>query len=167
MKTLVLVRHGAAEHSRSAGGDLERPLTPRGKTDSAQVADHFNEYGLSVNTILSSPALRAKITANYFADLAELPVRIDERIYEADVSELLDVVQEADDLHETILLVGHNPGFSEFLRLLLDREHDAMPTASLAIINMDVEEWVDVIAGSGELEWYIDPKIIAAEHKAA
>ena len=42
-----------------------------------------------------------------------------------------------------------------------------MPTASLAIINMDVEEWVDVIAGSGELEWYIDPKIIAAEHKAA
>ena len=167
MKTLVLVRHGTADHSRSGGGDLERPLTPRGKMDSAKVAEYFNEYGLPINTILSSPALRAKTTANYFADLAELPVRIDERIYEAGVSELLDVVQEADDLHETILLVGHNPGFSEFLRLLLDREHNAMPTASLAIVNMDVDEWVDVIAGSGELEWYMDPKIIASEHKAA
>ncbi|MBC8207169.1 MAG: histidine phosphatase family protein [Kiritimatiellales bacterium] len=164
MKTLVLVRHGKAGH---AGADMDRPLTRRGHTESEQMAEHFHEYGLPIHAVLCSPALRARTTAKYFADWAVLPVGVDERLYDAGVPELLDVVQGAEDFQETILLVGHNPGLSEFLRELLDREHDDMPAGSLAIVNFDVPEWVDVFAGSGKLEWFMTPKMIAEEHKAA
>ena len=146
---------------------MDRPLTHRGKSDSELMAEHLHEFGPPVHAIISSPALRAKTTAKYFADWAVLPVGVDERLYDAGASELLDVVQEAEDFQETILLVGHNPGISEFLRVLLDRDYDSMPPASVAVINFDVPEWVDVVAGSGELEWFMKPKIVAEEDKAA
>jgi len=167
MKTLILVRHGKAAHSHSKGGDMDRPLTHRGKIESALMAEQFHEFGVRVHAVLSSPALRAKATAKEFADWAVLPVGVDERLYDAGVSELLDVVQGAEDFHETIMLVGHNPGISEFLRVLLDSEYTNMPPASVAVVSFDVHEWVDIIADSGELEWFMDPKVIAAENKAA
>lgn len=164
MKTLVLVRHGKAVH---VGADMDRPLTHQGRTESEQMAEHFHEYGLRVHAVISSPALRAKDTAKCFADWAVLPVGVDDRLYDAGAAELLDVVQGAEDFEETILLVGHNPGLSDFLRLLLDREHDDLPAASVAVINFDVPEWVDIEDGGGDLEWLITPKMIAAENKAA
>ncbi|QHI69471.1 SixA phosphatase family protein [Tichowtungia aerotolerans] len=166
MKTLVLVRHGKAAH-RHGGEDIDRPLTHRGRADSEQMAEKFHELGVQVHAVLSSPALRAETTAKCFADWAVLPVGLDERLYDAGVPDLLDVVQGAEDFQETILLVGHNPGISEFLRVLLDRHHGDMPAASVAVINFDVPEWVDVVAGSGDLEWFMDPKILEAENETA
>ncbi len=167
MKTLILVRHAKAGRSNPGVKDIERPLTHRGQTDSARMAECFHEYGLQVDAVISSSALRAKTTAKYFADWEGLPVGVDDRLYDAGVPELLDVVQGVDDFQETIILVGHNPGVSEFLRTLLDRDHADMPTASVAIVNFDVPEWVDVIAGSGTLEWFMEPAILASENKAA
>jgi phosphohistidine phosphatase len=167
MKTLILVRHGKAGHSHSRGGDLERPLTHRGQTDSARMAELFHEFDVRVHAVISSPALRAKTTAKCFADWVVLPVGLDERLYDAGVPELLDVVQGVEDFQETIVLVGHNPGISEFLRVLLDQEHADMPSASIAVVNFDVPEWVDVVAGGGDLEWFMDPGILEAESKAA
>jgi len=164
MKTLVLVRHGKAEHE---GGDLDRSLTHQGNSDSARMAEQFHEFGLQVHAVLSSPALRAKSTARYFADGEVLPVGLDDRIYDAGVSELLDVVQELEDFQDTVVLVGHNPGLSEFLQVLLDSDHASMPTASVAVVSFDVPEWVDVVAGIGELEWFMDPKTIKTESQAA
>ena len=65
------------------------------------------------------------------------------------------------------MLVGHNPGLSEFLRVLVDSEHASMSTASVAVVSFDVPEWVDVVAGIGELEWFMDPKTIKTESQAA
>ena len=97
MKTLVLVRHGQAEHSRPRGGDIERPLTHQGQTDSARMAEQFYEFGMEAHAVLSSPALCAKTTAKYFADWRALDVGLDERLYDASVPELLDVVQDVED----------------------------------------------------------------------
>ena len=65
------------------------------------------------------------------------------------------------------MLVGHNPGISQLLRVLLDSEHVGMPAASVAVVSFDVAEWVDVIVGSGKLEWFMDPRILVAESQAA
>lgn len=167
MKTLVLVRHGKAGHIHPGGKDLDRPLTRRGRIDSEHMAEHFHEFGLPAHAVLCGPALRAKDTAKCFADWAVLPVGIDDRLYDADASEFLDVVQELEDFQETVVLVGHNPGISNFLRVLLNSERPDMSPASVAVVNFDVPEWIDVVAGIGKLDWFMTPAILAQEEKAA
>jgi len=61
------------------------------------MAEQFHEFGLQVHAVLSSPSLRAKSTAKHFADWEVPSVGLDDRLYEAGVSELLDVVQELED----------------------------------------------------------------------
>lgn len=167
MKTLVLVRHGKAVRHHPGVDDMDRPLTHQGERDSERMAELFHEYGIQLHAVISSPALRARSTAKCFADWAVLPVGVDDRLYDAEASDLLDVVQEAEDFQEVILLVGHNPGISEFLRVILDRRHADMSGASVAIVNFDVPEWVDVVAAGGTLELFMDSKILAQENKAA
>lgn len=167
MKTIVLVRHGKAGHSLPGGNDEDRPLTRRGNNDSAHMAEHFHEFGLPIHAIISSPALRAKTTAKCFADWEVLPVGLDDRLYDAGEADLLDVVQELEEFQETVMLVGHNPGISEFLRVLLDSDHEDMPAASVAVLSFDVPDWVDIVSGTGSLEWFMTPQILAHQNKAA
>jgi phosphohistidine phosphatase len=165
MKTLVLVRHGKSD--RNYEGGLQRPLSLQGWRDSERMAETFHEFDLEIDAVFSSPALRAKSTAECFAGWMQLPVSEDDRLYDAGASELLDVVQETEDFCDTILLVGHNPGISEFLRVLLDSDYSDMSPASVAVLNFDVPEWVDVVAGIGELEWFMTPKMLGPESRAA
>lgn len=157
MKTLVLVRHGKASHCHPDLEDIDRPLSHRGRKDSELIAERYQNLDMRTHAIISSPALRAKTTAKAFADWAVLPVEIDDRLYTSSVTELLDLVQEADDCYETVMLVGHNPGLSEFLQELTGREYPEMSPATVAVIQFDVPEWPDVTADGGTLEYYLDP----------
>ncbi len=157
MKTLVLVRHGKASHSHPELEDLDRPLNHRGKKDSVLIAERFHELGIHIHAIISSPALRAKTTAKEFGDWLVQPIEIDDRLFNATVADWLDVVQQADDFQEAIVLVGHNSGISEFLRRMTGSNLSDMPTASVAVVDFDVPEWTDITAGSGSLECFLDP----------
>jgi phosphohistidine phosphatase len=112
-----------------------------------------------VSVVLSSPAKRARRTAEIVLQTADLlnEVVFDERIYEASTQQLLKVISEIESTHESALLVGHNPGFEELLACLTDRA-GRMPTASLAAIELDISNWSDIAPRSGELSWLITPK---------
>jgi phosphohistidine phosphatase len=83
--------------------------------------------------------------------------RFDERIYEASLRELVQIVAEIPDDEEVAIMIGHNPGFEELLSFLTG-EHRRMPTCALAKIGFGDVSWKDVRAGEGSLEWFIAPK---------
>ena len=109
--------------------------------------------------VISSPAVRARETTELVLESAELRVEphFDERIYEADVRTLMEVVRSIPDSSDTAILVGHNPGFENLLSYMTgDSRH--MPTCALAKIEFDAASWSDVSEETGRLELFVTPK---------
>ena len=48
------------------------------------------------------------------------------------------------------MLVGHNPGFEGLVRILTGK-FDPMPTATLAVIDLEIESWSEYSPECGEL----------------
>jgi phosphohistidine phosphatase SixA len=55
------------------------------------------------------------------------------------------------------MLVGHNPGFEGLVRALTGETH-SMPTAALAVIDLQTDKWSEVNSASGNLRILIRPK---------
>lgn len=152
MKTLILVRHAKADKVDPALRDFDRPLGQNGERDARVMAERVAALGLRVDMLISSPAVRALSTADAFAKKLSLPVNPDTRIYEAGVKQLLDVVHGIDDHHGTVVLVGHNPGVSEFLRYLTDENFADLPTSGVAVIDLPLKSWRHTFDGKGILK---------------
>jgi len=159
MKTLFVLRHAKSSWDNPDWADFERPLNQRG-FDAAQFIGRFiYERGLQPQIVVSSPAKRAKQTAVLVREIAEIskPIIFDERIYEASPLTLFNLIREFNDSYTSALIVGHNPGFENLVRMLTG-EAVSMPTAALAKINLDIEAWSELDAGAHELEFLIRPK---------
>jgi phosphohistidine phosphatase len=139
--------------------DFDRPLKERGRKAAERIGKRLASEKLKAPLIICSPAVRARETAEIVLKSSGLrvKVRFDERIYEASLRDLLQVVSEIPKEKKTAILVGHNPGFEELLAFLTGEGRE-MPTCALAKIKLDVGSWQEVRAGEGRLEWFITPK---------
>jgi phosphohistidine phosphatase len=167
MKTLFVLRHAKSNWDNPDLADFERPLNSRGLDAARFIGELIYERNLNPQVIISSPAKRAKQTAVLVKELAEIskPIEFDERIYEASPLALFNLIREFDEKRESILIIGHNPGFENLVRMLTG-ETISMPTASLAKINLNTEKWSDIETGEGELEFLIRPKDEMKKSKA-
>ncbi|AGH49472.1 putative phosphohistidine phosphatase SixA [Sphingomonas sp. MM-1] len=169
MKRLTLLRHAKSGWDDPVARDFDRPLNPRGFKGARLMGRHMRDLGLRYDLVIASPALRVVETLDGLWEGygRSLHVELDKRIYLASAATLLDVVQEAPDDADALLLSGHNPGMEDLVLLLVpDRPDDAardqveekFPTAALAEIHIDVDHWADVKAGSGALARFIRPR---------
>lgn len=111
--------------------------------------------------ILSSPARRAEQTAALIKQSAGIggAIQFDERIYEASPARLLEVISEQDEKIASVMLVGHNPGLEGLLKFLTG-ELQPMPTAALAIVDLEIDKWSGINSSKGNLRMLIRPKEI-------
>ena len=144
--------------------DFERPLKDRGRKAAKRIGKHLKREKLSDPFVICSPAVRTRETADIVLKHAELrvEVRFEERIYEASLRDLVQVVSEIPDDKQSAILIGHNPGFEQLLAYLTG-EGRRMPTCALAKINFEVESWKDIKEDQGRLEWFITPKQLEEE----
>ena len=159
MLTLYLLRHAKSSWDDASKQDFERPLTNRGSKACALIGEVIAEKGIDFDLVLVSTALRARQTIELVKERAKLrgEVRYDERIYEATVSQLLEVISQVDNDRKSVLLVGHNPGL-EGLLTLLTGENVSVTTANLAKIKIKATKWSASLADKGTLDWIIRPK---------
>lgn len=159
MKTLFVLRHAKSSWDDTDLADFDRPLNPRGLNAARFIGQLIFERNLQPQIIISSPAKRAKQTAILVKEIAEIktPVIFDERIYEASSLSLFNLVCGFNDKYESVLLIGHNPGLEDLVRVLT-RQIVVMPTAALSKINLGIESWSKVSVGGGTLEFIIRPK---------
>ena len=144
--------------------DFDRPLKGRGRKAAPLIGERLAKEKLKSPLVICSPAVRARETAELVLKSAKLSVdqHFDDRIYEASLRDLLQVVAEIPDARQTVIMVGHNPGFEELLEFLTG-EYRRMPTAALAKVKLDVESWAEVKAGEGSLELFVAPKELEAD----
>ena len=68
MKTLIVVRHAKSSWAEPGLSDFDRPLNERGKKDGPNIAKRLKKRNIAIDLFVSSPAKRAKRTADLFAD---------------------------------------------------------------------------------------------------
>jgi phosphohistidine phosphatase len=159
MKRLYLLRHAKSSWDDASLSDYDRPLNDRGTEAAPFMGRVIKERGLIPEMVLSSPANRARTTAKLAIDSGGIGLMIlfDKRIYEASASSLLTVLSEIDRATGSVMIVGHNPGLEGLIRLLTG-EIAAMPTAALAVIDLDIDNWSDIGQGSAKLIEVLRPK---------
>src|SRR5687768_4638219 len=117
MLRLTLVRHAKTEPAHSGQEDWDRALEARGQRDAPEMGRRLKGRGLKPDKILTSPAVRAISTTSIMTrelGVAANKVVPDERLYLASCKQLLSVVQELGGTAKHLMIVGHNPGLTEF-----------------------------------------------------
>ena len=139
--------------------DFDRPLKDRGRKAATRIGTYLAAEKLNEPLVVCSPAVRTRETAEIVLKHAHLSdgVRFEERIYEAALRDLVNVVSEIPDEKQVAIMIGHNPGFEELLAHLTG-EGRRMPTCALAKIKFDVESWKDIKEDQGTLDWFVTPK---------
>ena len=161
-RTLVVMRHAKAE--QAAPTDYERPLAERGHRDSAVVGAWLAERGFTPDHALVSGALRTRETWEHTRRGAgeawsASEASYDRGLYAADADTALDLVRMVDDVHERVVVIGHNPTVAYLAQLLDDGEGDAdaanelamgFPTSATAVFSYD-GSWSDLAPGGARL----------------
>ena len=156
-RELILMRHGKSDWSKPMS-DYMRPIKKRGHREAAIVGGWLKEQGLVPGLIISSPAQRARETAETVAEnmgYDRANIFWNESVYMADVSELLDAIATTPDDCTRLMVVGHNPGLEDLLFYLTDEvdipdDGKVMPTATVAVMETE-SDWADLEHASCKL----------------
>jgi len=159
MKTLFVLRHAKSSWDNPDAADFDRQLNEQGLKTVPVMGETMYRNQFQPAAIISSPAKRAKQTAVLIREMAQLTSGIDydERIYEASPHRLLNVISEIAEKNESAMLVGHNPGLEGLIKILTG-EVQSLPTAALAVVDLNAENWKEITAESGKLRAVYTPK---------
>ena len=160
MKTLLVLRHAKSSWSDPALDDHERPLNKRGRRDGPRMGQLVREYGLIPDVVISSDAVRARLTAEAVVEAARYAgqILLDPHLYMASAGDILSRLREVREKAETVMIVGHNPGLEELVAQLTGEGQD-LPTAALAQIVLPIHRWRDLtLSTRGTLVGHWRPK---------
>ena len=157
---LYLIRHGiAAERGEEFPDDSKRPLTSEGIVRLRKEAKAIEGLGVSFDQILSSPLVRARQTADVFAEelKAKPPIANTDALTPAGspgavIQELGKHMRKA-----RIALVGHEPNMGELAAYLIGAKVP-LPFKKGAICRIDFSVFPP--KGKGELCWFVTPKML-------
>jgi phosphohistidine phosphatase len=152
---LFLLRHAHAGNTMtSTGPDSDRPLSPKGEAQAERTARLIAAAGIPIEAIISSPKLRARQTAELVAEEIGAAVGLDERLGgPLDVDDLSVVL---DDMGgQRVMLVGHDPDFSELAAQLSGTLR--LPLKKGALARIDVS--LPLQPGAGVLRWLLPPEL--------
>ena len=165
MKRLHLLRHAKSSWDDSSLDDRDRPLAPRGRKAARHLARWLEEHDVKPELALCSPALRATQTLDrVLAELGSPEVAVDDGLYHASATELLDRVRKLPDAVREAILVGHNPGLGDLCLLLArpgperDRVAVNLPTGALATLDLDASSWAELEPACAELAQVVLPR---------
>ncbi len=161
MKRLILVRHAKSSWKNDHIADLDRPLNGRGRRDAPYMAEMFSEQQIKVDAILTSPATRALRTAQHFAEALDFPERLiqtDSQIYYLDTPGMAQLVRDLPDEYKTVMIFGHNPGLTLLANHLVGYFTNKIKTTGIAMLDFDLDSWMDIKPESGTLFKHLYPK---------
>lgn len=144
MKSITLLRHAKSSWKTSGLTDRDRPLNERGERDAPVMGERIGSQDIRPSLIVSSPATRAWKTAKIIADSINYPrefLQRDDRLYLASVESIIDVIEDQDTGFNHIMVVGHNPGMTQFANYLIPNLTTNLPTCGVVSVVIDSDDW--------------------------
>lgn len=162
MKRLYILRHGKSDWSADFESDHERPLADRGRKAAALIGRLVSSLNQVPELVVTSTAVRARDTAALAAAAGSwaCPIEQEPALYGASPESVLTVLNSRGAVHASVMLVGHQPTWSELIGRLTGGSALHFPTAALARIDLAIETWDEIRWGSGSLTWLVTPKLL-------
>jgi len=101
-------------------------------------------HGIRPSLIISSPAVRAWTTARIIASEIGYPTEFlqrEESLYLASLDELLDTVVAQDNGFNSLMVVAHNPGLTDFANFLVPGLTHNLPTSGVVSVEIAGDDW--------------------------
>lgn len=152
---LYLLRHAdAGDPEAYRGPDAERPLSDKGRRQAERLGRHLHRIGFTPDSLRTSPRVRALDTARIVGHEIGAEVATDDRLAVGfGVHELAAILTDAGG--ERILLVGHDPDFSDLVVALTGAD---APLRKGALARIDLSG--RVAEGAGRLRWLLPPDLL-------
>lgn len=161
-KTLFLIRHAKSSWEKDVPTDFDRPLNERGKRDAPIMAARLKNKKINIDAFVSSPAERAKQTAEYFCDAYNQPlpsIHFIPELYHANEDTFINVVANLDDQLNNVAIFSHNSGITVFANMLIENGTiDNMPTCSIFGVKIFTTHWADFEKAKKEFLLFDYPK---------
>lgn len=144
MKKLLLIRHAKSSWDDFTQKDFDRVLNDRGNKDAPKMAKRLLKNDIAIDAFISSPAVRALTTAQYFAEaygLKKKNIIQEPSLYHPVPEIFFDVISRIDDSYKTVAIFSHNPGITEFANKLSTTRIDDMPTCAIFAVEADIKTW--------------------------
>ncbi len=147
LKTLLILRHAKSSWDDESLDDHERPLNKRGQRDVLRMGQWIADQDLVPEVILSSTAVRAKLTAQGVADACGFAGKIhfSSELYHASYQNYLREISHVEKSCGSVMIVGHNPGLEILVNFLSGQETLRFPTAALAYFQYESACWKDIV----------------------
>ncbi|MBV9103059.1 MAG: phosphohistidine phosphatase SixA [Candidatus Eremiobacteraeota bacterium] len=155
---LFFLRHGlAGDPAEWRGDDFDRPLTKEGRKRLKHQGKVFAKLPLELDTIVTSPLVRARETADIVADALDGKNRVvsDPRLGPGFDRQRLSAILDEHRDAETVMLVGHEPSMSQTIVDIVGGGRIDLKKGGLAYV--DVPERT---ALRGTLVWLVAPKVL-------
>jgi phosphohistidine phosphatase len=163
MFQLILLRHAKAEPDGGDEGDHGRRLTDRGRRNAGLMGRFLERAELVPDLALSSTAARARETAHLAIEAGRFEVSLRETraLYNSTVERTLGVLRAIEDDYATVLLVGHEPTWSELASALIGGARMRLPTAGVVVLELDIDSWSEIAPGSATLQGLVTPALVS------
>lgn len=162
MKTLFLLRHAHTEPPGPGQDDHDRVLSPRGETEAENVGGFMQEQKLVPEAVFSSTSMRTRETVRLaFTHIGKgVSIRYDRELYLAPPDVIMEEINEADDRINSLMIVGHNPGFEDLAERLAAASGQMIgkfPPCAMAVYTCDIDSWQDFSAKKCRLKTVFMP----------
>lgn len=166
MKKIHLIRHAKSSWKNPRLADIDRPLNKRGMSTSAFMASPIHKAGCQFTHVFCSPAVRAQSTIATIAScLPEINIewQTDNALYTFDSNDLYQWCQSLDELISELVIIGHNPAFTDFCNELSHSHIRNIPTCGYAQLTTHSNNtWQQISTTHFELTTFIRPKKLMA-----
>jgi phosphohistidine phosphatase len=163
MKTLYIVRHAKSDILQPGQKDVDRVILPKGIRRTERVLVYLNRKEIKPDLIICSHATRARETASLFAKGLGYPldkIAVNSTIYCSDEDKILDIIYGLDDSINSIMMVGHNPEFTNLSNLFIESPIEWLPTSAVVSVSFNTDQWNKVATAKKITNFYIYPKAL-------
>lgn len=159
---LYVMRHGiaVARSDPNFPDDAKRPLTPEGKKKLEGIAKGLLRLGLRVESIISSPLVRAAETAAIVAEGlgTNIPVEFSDHLRPGGSWQTLITSLAKRQDHRSVLVVGHEPDLSNGVAKLIGNARANFQFKKGGCCRIDFEKFPP--SPPGKLIWWLTPRVM-------
>ena len=155
MKQLILVRHAKSDWPEETE-DFDRPLANKGLEDATLMSRYMKNNNISIDYLLSSPAVRALNTCEIFNQTYQLTVGTDPNLYNPKERNFESAIYTLDDSLNSVALFSHNNGISNFANSISEDIYH-FPTCGVAGFQIECDSWSQFEGARKKLLFFYEP----------
>ena len=147
MKTITFLRHSKSSWDYILE-DVDRPLNEVGIEKIKKVAESSKHQFINSDIIFSSTANRAIHTCLILTrqlSISNNKIRLSEDLYTFNHFEVFDFIKQIEDKYSQVVLVGHNPAYTEISNYFSENKIINLPTARWFSMKFDSNKWSDIL----------------------